>query len=363
VSRYLLYDFLQVAGGAERLMLELAHGMPDHRLVVSRVFPEARALEALGGVDVRALGTPLTRPLGPIFEAIHAFRHRTAFLEDAQSVIYSGFYAPFAVHRQRGGRRILYCHTPPRFAYDLRDFFLARYPAPVRPLATAFFDYVKRHYEEAISRMDTIVANSENVRGRLKRFCGVESVVVNPPIDTAGMRWIEAGDYYVSLARLAPYKRVDLVIRAFLAMPEQRLVVASGGPEERRLRALAAGATNISFTGWTGDGEFRDLVGRARAAIYVPQDEDFGMSPVEAMAAGKPVIGVAEGGVLETVVDGETGILLPPSPSVEAVVDAVRRLDGSTALAMRSACESRAARYAAPAFLARMREVVGENAR
>lgn len=361
MSRYLLYDFLQVAGGAERVMLELARGLPGHRLVVSRVFPEARALEALGGVDVRTLGTPLTRPLGPIFEAIHAFRHRTAFLEVAESVIYSGFYAPYAVHRQCGGRRILYCHTPPRFAYDLRGFFLARYPAPVRPLASAFFDYVKRHYEEALACMDTVVANSENVRARLRRFCGVESVVVNPPIDTAGMRWIEAGDYYVSLARLAPYKRVDLVIQAFLAMPERRLVIASGGPEERRLRGLAAGANNISFTGWTGDEELRDLVGRARAAIYVPQDEDFGMSPVEAMAAGKPVIGVAEGGVLETVVDGETGYLVPPAPGVDAVIEAVSRLDATRALSMREACEVRATRFATPLFLERMREILGEK--
>lgn len=358
MSRYLLYDYLQVAGGAERLMLELVHGLPDHRLVVSRVFPEAHALEALGGVDVRTLGTPLTRPLGPILEAIHAFRHRTAFLEDAQSVIYSGFYAPFAVHRQRGGRRILYCHTPPRFAYDLREFFLARYPAPVRPLASAFFDHVKRHYEVALSRMDTVIANSENVRGRLKRFCGVESQVVHPPIDTERFRWIEAGDYYLSLARLAPYKRVDLVVQAFLQMPDRKLVVASGGPEEGRLRMLAAGATNIAFTGWTDDARLRDLVGRCRAAIYLPEDEDFGMSPVEAMAAGKPVIGVAEGGLLETVVDGETGRLVPVPPTVEAIADAVGRLDAAASLAMRPACVARARTFAAPVFLGRMRDLL-----
>jgi len=359
VSRYLLYDFLQVAGGAERVMLELARGLADRPLVVSRVFPEARLLEGLAAADIRSLAGPLTRPLGPVLEAIHAFRTRTAFLEDAQSVLYSGFYAPFAAHRQRAGRRVLYCHTPPRFAYDLREFFLRRYPAPLRPLASAFFDFVKREYEASLARMDTVVANSENVRGRLQRFCGVEAVVVNPPIDTERMRWIEAGDYYLSLARLAPYKRVDLVVRAFLAMPDRKLVVASGGPEEARLRSLAAGAANITFTGWTGDERLRDLIGRARAAIYVPRDEDFGMSPVEAMAAGKPVIGVAEGGVLETVVDGETGLLVPPDPAVDAIADAVRRLDGDAALAMRAACESRAARFATPVFLGRMGEILG----
>jgi glycosyltransferase involved in cell wall biosynthesis len=358
MSRYLLHDFLQVAGGAERLMLELARGLPEHRLVVSRVFREAHALDLLGETPVRELGSPLTRPLGRIFEAMHVFRHRTAFLADAQSVVYSGSYSPFAVHNQRGGRRLHYCHTPPRFAYDLREFFLARYPAPVRPLASAFFDHVKRHYEDALACMDTVVANSENVRGRLKRFCGVEAQVVHPPIDTARFRWIEAGDYYLSLARLAPYKRVDLVVRAFLGMPDRKLLVASGGPEEARLRRLAAGATNIAFTGWIDDERLRDLVGRARAAIYLPEDEDFGMSPVEAMAAGKPVIGVAEGGMLETVVEGETGMLLPAPPTVEVIADAVNRLDARRAAAMRPACEARAAAFAAPVFLERMKAIL-----
>ncbi len=218
---------------------------------------------------------------------------------------------------------------------------------------------MKREYAAALARMDTVIANSENVRGRLKRFCGVDAVVVNPPIDTERMRWIEAGDYYISLARLAPYKRVDLVVQAFRAMPDRKLVVASGGPEEARLRSLAAGASNITFTGWTSDERLRELIGRARAAIYVPQDEDFGMSPVEAMAAGKPVIGVAEGGVLETVVDGETGLLVPAGPSADAVADAVRRLDADAALAMRAACEARAARFATPAFLGRMGTILG----
>ncbi len=139
MSRYLLYDYLQVAGGAERLVLELAHGLPGHSLVVSRVYPEAAAIERLRDVPVRALGTPATRLLGRIPEAIHAFRHRAAFVAGAQSVLYSGFYAPFAVRHQAAGRRAYYCHTPPRFAYDLRDFYLDRMAAPGRTLAGGLF--------------------------------------------------------------------------------------------------------------------------------------------------------------------------------------------------------------------------------
>jgi glycosyltransferase involved in cell wall biosynthesis len=286
---------------------------------------------------------------------MYCFRHATAFLAEAEAVLYSGFYAPFAVVNQEHGRRVYYCNAPPRFAYDMRQFYLDQLPAPARPLAAGFFDHVRKNYEASIARMDTVIANSQNVRGRLQRFLGVDAHVVNPPIDTERFRWIESGDYFISLARLTAYKRVELVVRAFLRMPDRKLVVASGGPQEAFLRRLAAGAGNITFTGWTDDDRLRDLIGRARAAIYVPRDEDFGMSPVEAMSAGKPVIGVAEGGLLETVVDGETGFLVPAPPTVESVVDAVERMTAMRALEMRPACELRARHFSKARFLDNMR--------
>lgn len=358
LSKYILYDYLQVAGGAERLLLELARALPDYRLVVSRVYPGAKSIGAFGQVQVHSLGTPSTRLLGRIPEAIWNFRHATRFLEEADVVLYSGFYAPFSVHRQKRGRRLYYCFTPPRFSYDLREFYLRSLPAPARPLASGFFDYIRRNFEKSVSSMDTVIADSGNVRGRLQRNLGIDAQVVYPPIDTSRFRWIESGGYYLSLARLAAYKRVDVIVRAFLEMPDRRLVVASGGPEEGRLRALAAGARNITFTGWTTDEQMRELVGRARAAIYLPQDEDFGMSPVEAMAAGKPVIGVAEGGLLETVVDGQTGVLLPPPPSLEALVQAVTALDARRAGEMRDACQARAAQFSTAHFLERMQALL-----
>jgi glycosyltransferase involved in cell wall biosynthesis len=304
---------------------------------------------------VRSLGTWFTRPMGRIPEAIFCFRHRTAFLKDAESVLYSGFYAPFAVPQQRQGRRVHYCSTPPRFAYDMREFYLDRLVPPARPAAVAFFDHIRRQYEASVARMDVVIANSQNVRGRLRKFLGVDAHVVNPPIDTERYRWIEPGEYFVSLARLTEYKRVEVIVRAFLRMPDRKLVVASGGPQEPYLRKLAADARNILFTGWLSEAGLADLIGRARAAIYVPRDEDFGMSPVEAMSAGKPVIGVAEGGLLETVVDGQTGFLVAAPPTVESVVEAVTRLTADRALAMRDACEARARLFSKALFLERMK--------
>jgi glycosyltransferase involved in cell wall biosynthesis len=237
----------------------------------------------------------------------------------------------------------------------MRQFYLDKLPPPARPAAAAFFDHVRRNYEASVARMDVVIANSQNVRGRLAKFLGVDARVVNPPIDTGRFRWIEPGDYFVSLARVTEYKQVEVIVRAFMRMPDRKLVVASGGPQERFLRKLAAGTRNILFTGWMSEEGLADLIGRARAAIYLPRDEDFGMSPVEAMSAGKPVIGVAEGGLLETVVDGETGLLVPAPPAVESVVEAVHRMTPQLAAAMREACEVRARLFSKELFLARMK--------
>ena len=137
----------------------------------------------------------------------------------------------------------------------------------------------------------------------------LESIVIYPPCDTEKFSWIGQGNYYLSTARLMPYKRIDLIIKAFTKLPEIRLVIASTGPDESHLKQLAQGLKNIKFVGDISDQELKKLLGNAIATIYIPKDEDFGMSPVESMAAGKPVIGYGEGGLLETIINGEAGWL------------------------------------------------------
>ena len=361
MSNYVLYDYLQVSGGAERLSINLAKGLPGYQLVVSRVFEQARYLAAeqtLGAKGLRCLGSPATRALPRVAEALVCFTARSGFLRDAQTVIYSGLYAPLAVSQQISGRRIYYCHTPPRYIYDWRERYLQRLAPPLRPLAALAFDALQKRYEDALGRMDCVITNSENVRKRLRLHLGLESQVIHPPVDTERFKWIGQGDYFVSLARLEPHKRVEVIIAAFVGLPEQKLVVASGGSDEARLKVLAKGAANISFTGWQDETSLRQCIGNARAAIYVPADEDFGMSPVESMSAGKPVIGVREGGMIETVINGITGILVEPKLDVQSLREAINALDPIKALAMREACELQAKQFSKEAFLKRMAAIV-----
>jgi glycosyltransferase involved in cell wall biosynthesis len=357
--KFILYDNLQVAGGAERVTLACARGFPDAQIVVSRVYPEVMPLLAAEAPPIRQLGDGSTRMLSRIPESIYCFKHRCSFLRDAEAVYYSGFYAPLAVRAQQHGKRIYYCHTVPRFAFDQHAAYRAKMPFALRWPFDLFTAWLRREFAAALRDMDVIVANSENVRSRLRKYLDLDAVVVNPPIDVDRFAWQSDGDYYISLARLMPLKRVDVIVQAFLRMPSRRLVVASGGPELGRLREIAGSAPNIAFTDWQSEEGIRRWLGNARAAVYVPVDEDFGMSPVEAMAAGKPVIGVAEGGLTETLIPGETGVLIDGELTVEKMLAAVEELESRNPASLRSACTRRAQAFSEQVFLTKMRALTG----
>jgi glycosyltransferase involved in cell wall biosynthesis len=255
------------------------------------------------------------------------------------------------VHNQRNGFRVYYCHTIPRFAYDLYEDSIKSFHFLLRPIYALFIWWFRRQYEVAVGKMDKILVNSENVRRRLKLHTGFDSDVLYPPVATQYFKQLDDEGYYLSTARLVPNKRVDVIVRAFMQMPDRQLVVLSGGPELERLKQLASGMQNIIFTGWQTDEEVRRWVGHARAVIYLPVDEDFGMSPVEAMAAGKPVIGVAQGGLLETIEDGKTGFLLENPPTPQAVIVAVDKVENMQPEEMSMACIASSQRFTESRFV------------
>lgn len=290
------------------------------------------------------------------FLICRAFLHKTAFIKKYDSAVYSGYYSPLAVgHFSQVCRNVYYCHTPPRFIYDQKDFYLSLLPFVLRPVLKMFINYLQPRYEKAISEMDCIVTNSKNVQKRVKNFLGYNSRIIYPPCDIDHFKWIDCQGYYLSTARLDPLKRVDLIVKAFMMMPDKKLIVTSGGSELTRLRKLAEGFKNITFTGWVSEDHYRELLGSCVATLYIPCDEDFGLSPIESMAAGKPVIGTAEGGLLETVVHEKTGLLVTPLVQEEDVINAVGKLTRSHAHEMRESCESQARMFSQQKFIKEMR--------
>lgn len=352
------YDYLQVAGGAERVTLIMAEVLGEAEVLVSRVYPAASPLLATTRLKPRTLGRWFTRWMTRIPEAMACFAWGGWSLAQADTVIYSGFYAPWAVHWQRRGRRIYYGHSLPRFAYELHEDYRLQVSPMLRPVFDLFTAMVRWRYEAAIQRMDLLLVNSENVARRMQRHLGLQARVLHPPVDIGSFPCLGDQGYYLSVARLEPLKRVDLIIEAFMAMPHRRLIVASGGSQFERLKAMASGASNIEFTDWVDEREMQHLIGYARATIYIPVDEDFGLSPVESMAAGKPVIGVAEGGLLETIRHGETGWLIEGEPTAEAVCEAVERLETLDPGLTRRACEQQAQLFGSARFARSLKDLI-----
>lgn len=320
----ILYDYMQVKGGAESVTLTICNQIPEMDLVTAFTAPEAFPKAPIAAERIKTLVSPTSRPGWQVLKSALAFEHKTQFLKDYEMLIFSGSLAPLAIRHSRAAKNIYYCHTPPRFVYDLREYYLDAATRLQRPALKALIAYLQPRYEDAIGKMDKVLANSKNVQDRLQRFLGVDSEVLYPPVDTERFKWMSDGDYFLSTARLEPLKRVDLIVEAFKQMPDEKLIVTSGGSQLQALKRLAADASNIEFTGWVTEECLAELVGHCKATIYIPKDEDFGMSPVESIAAGKLVIGVNEGGVCESVVDGVSGILLDSAGfNIDRLISAV----------------------------------------
>ena len=358
MSGVVLYDHLLVRGGAEHVSLALTRGLPDAELCVGQRRRAAFDDAALADIRWRTLGPEAHVHGLHMLQSAFRFHQRADLVSRHDWALFSGALTPLALRHRHRGRNVLYCHSLPRFIYDMREDYRVATPAWKRPALRALISWLQPRYEDAVSRMDTIVTNSHTVRRRLSRYLGLEATVVYPPCDLDRFTWRPSEGYYLSTARLEPYKRVERIVDAFLYMPEQRLVVASGGSALENLQRRASGARNIEFTGFVDDTELAYLIAGAIATIYVPKEEDFGLSPVESMAAGKPVIGANEGGVRESLIDGETGLLIGPDPGADDIASAVHTLTSQCAAAMRRACEMRAADFGADVCLSAMRAIL-----
>jgi len=196
-------------------------------------------------------------------------------------------------------RHLCYCHTPMRYLWDLYPEYRNEWTKSMwkRAAMTPLTNYLRLWDYASAARVDQFVANSENVRRRIWKTYRRESEVVHPPVDVEAFYWRPAEDFYLMVSELVPYKRVELAVRLF-SRTGRKLKIAGAGPEYKKLRGMAA--PNVHFLGRVSDDELGDLYARCRAFLLTGE-EDFGITPVEALASGKPVIALARGGALETV--------------------------------------------------------------
>lgn len=202
---------------------------------------------------------------------------------------------------------ICYCHTPLRYAWDDSHRYISEsgYPIFIKKIIPLIINYLRIWDREAALRVDKFIANSQFVKNRIQKYYRAGSAVIYPPVSVKNFEISEASDdYFLMVGRFLPYKRFDIAIKAFneLGWP---LKIIGDGPERRRLLRMAG--RNIEFLGFCDDINLRKYYSRCRALIF-PQEEDFGIVALEAMASGRPVIAYRGGGVLEIMKEGITGL-------------------------------------------------------
>jgi glycosyltransferase involved in cell wall biosynthesis len=221
---------------------------------------------------------------------------------------------------------ISYVHTPMRYAWDMQEQYLGNGQAngAKGTLARALLHYVRMWDVRTANGVDVFVANSDFVARRIWKIYRREAAVVYPPVDVASFGLVRnRKSFYLTVSRMVPYKRIDLIVDAFSRMPDRQLVVIGEGPELSKLRSKAT--SNVTILGYQAFEAILNHLQQARAFIFAAE-EDFGIAPLEAQACGTPVIAFEGGGATETVIDGVTGAFFAEQ-TAESLIQAVNKFE------------------------------------
>lgn len=218
---------------------------------------------------------------------------------------------------------VCYCHTPIRYAWDLYFQYLkdSNLTSGVKSWVAKYFLHKIRIWDfTTANRVDHFIANSKYIARRIKKVYNREAEVIYPPVDINNFSSSEKKEnFYLTVARFVPYKKIDLVVSAFSKMPDKKLIVIGDGPDTEKIKALAS--SNIDLIGYQETETLKDYMQRAKAFVFAAE-EDFGITTVEAQASGTPVIGFNRGGTSEIVIEGKTGVLFDRQ-SVDSIINAV----------------------------------------
>ena len=353
----IVHDWLVTYAGAERVLAALCETWPEADLfaVIDFLCDEDRA--RLGGK--RATTTfiqqlPKARsayqkylPLMPLAIEQLDMSAYDLVISSSHAVAKGVLTGPNQLH-------ISYVHSPIRYAWDLQHQYLheASLDRGVKAkLARMLLHYMRMWDQRTASGVDEFIANSHFIAKRINKSYRRQSTVIYPPVDTSRFTLHEAKeDFYLTASRMVPYKKIPLIVEAFAAMPDKRLVVIGTGPEMERVREVAS--ANVTLMGYQSDEVLRQYMQRARAFVFAAE-EDFGIAPIEAQACGTPVIAFARGGVLETIRGLEhekpTGVFYPEQ-SVDSIVSAVRTFETHCQRISASNCRSNAERFGGERF-------------
>jgi len=322
----IVHDWLNQMGGAEVVLEALAEMYPQAPIYTAMYWPQVMP-EEYRAWDIRTSfmdGLPLVKryhqpflPLYPLAFESFDFTGYDLVISNKSGFCHGVITSPDTLH-------ICYCLTPTRFLWNYHEYVQREGVAGLARLALPpFLSYLRLWDRAAADRVDHFAAISRTVQRRIAKYYRRDSVVIHPPVDTTRFAPSDShDDYFLIVSRLIPYKRIDLAVRAFneLGLP---LVIVGDGRDRDSLQALAE--SNIEFLGHVSATKINDYFARCRAFIF-PGQEDFGIAPVEAQAAGRPVIAYAAGGALDTVMEGVTGAFFHDQ-TPEALIEAIKEFD------------------------------------
>ena len=359
------HNYLDNIGGAEIVALTLARELAAD-IYTTNI--SAEKIGRMGFADVlgriHSIGRIPNR--APFRQQLAFWKFRRLNLTGKYDFfIIAGDWAMSAAVNHRPN--IWYVHSPLNELWEFRDFIRRKLLKAwaVRPydLWVSFNRQLTLRYARSV---DNWVCNSSNTAARVKKFYGRDAIVINPPIDTEKYQTGATADYWLSVNRLVAHKRIELQVEAFKLLPEEKLIIVGsyekGVKQFEDIKAALdkARPENVEIKHWVNDAELKNLYAHCRGLVVSAKDEDFGMNAIEAMAAGKPVIAPDEGGYKESVVSGETGILIPDI-SPEKIAAAVRKISAQIAAEPRyyeKRCRDRAARFDTSVFIAKIKALM-----
>src|SRR5882724_2280999 len=317
------HDNFAQMGGAEKVAEEIYNLLPGAKLHTTAVVPEILS-EGLRKVKIKTSWMQYLPGLKRHFRhyfLFYPFAVESVDLSSYDLIVSSCFGYAKGVQKRRDAIHVCYCHTPMRWVWRYEDYSeRAAFGSLSRHFLPLLLSALKRWDLRAARRPDYFIANSQAVAKRIKTFYGRDSIVIPPPIDVSRFQPDPVReDYYLVMSRLVPYKRIDLAVEACTIM-NRKLLVVGDGPDRARLEKIAG--RSIRFLGRQSDEAVARYAARCRALLF-PGEEDFGMTPLEVNAAGRPVIAFRAGGALETVVEGRTGLFFD-QPDVTSLMQVIK---------------------------------------
>lgn len=323
----IVHEWLTTMGGSEKVILELKKLYPDAP-IFTLVYNKKKLGKYFNNYTIitsHLQKNPLAQVKHQLFFKYMPRAFEGFNLTEFDLVISSSSAFAKGVITSPESIHICYCHTPPRYIWDLTYEYLKDYNIIVQKYLEKKFHYLRIWDTIVANRVDYFIANSNYVANRIKKFYKRDCKVIYPPVDTDYFKPSEkenVEDYYLIVSRLVPYKRVDLAVEAFNKL-SQRLIIVGDGPEYKKLKAMAK--SNIKFLGYQPDDTIKELYQRCKALIF-PGIEDFGIVPVEVQACGRPVIAFKKGGALETVEENKTGIFFERQDT-DSLIEAIYKFE------------------------------------